>query len=384
MKKPSDNILIAGSPARYPDLRYATGFFSFDPVVFFKTGQRQFLIVSPLDFGHVRRLATAQAKIAGGTVKNMTVLSSSDFPVAKDSKTPACDRIIGLLRGKNIRSLAVPSYFPVGLAKQLTGKGVAVTVAEGPVFPEREIKTAKEIQAIIHAQKAAVRAMDAAVAMIAGARITGARSLAIGKKPLTSEAVRDRIDEVARDFDCVCYGTIVARGKQAVNPHETGWGTLKADEPILIDIFPQHIKSGYWGDLTRTVARGTPPDKIQEMYSAVRDAQRAAILKVKAGVTAEKIHNTAVDLFEKRGFITGPRRGRNEGFIHGIGHGIGLEIHENPRVAPGGTELNEGNVITVEPGLYYHDRAGIRIEDTVLVTRNAGRILAQYHYQFII
>jgi Xaa-Pro aminopeptidase len=317
----------------------------------------------------------------------MAVFSSADFPTAKNSKTPACDRIIGLLRdkiGKNIRSITVPPYFPVGLARQLAGKGITVSVADSAVFPEREIKTAKEIQSIIHAQKAAVRAMDAAVTLIAGARIARDRSLKTGNQPLTSEAVRNRIDNVVRDFDCVCYGTIVACGQQAVNPHETGWGTLKADEPIVIDIFPQHIASGYWGDLTRTVIRGTPSDKIQKMYSAVREAQRAAISIVKAGVTAGEIHNTAVELFKKRDFLTGPRRGHNEGFIHSIGHGIGLEIHENPHVGPVETKLKAGNVITVEPGLYYPGQAGIRIEDTLLVTRNAGRFLAQYHYQFIV
>ncbi|MDO9540859.1 MAG: Xaa-Pro peptidase family protein [Kiritimatiellia bacterium] len=370
MKNP---ILIVGSPAKYPDLRYVTGLFSFDPVVFLRARPRQYLIVSPLDFGHVRR-----------TVKDMEVLSFSDFPVAKNSKTPASDRIIGLLKKKNIRSVTVPFYFPVGLAKQLAGKGVKVSVADGNVFPEREIKTAKEIKYIIFAQKAATKAMEAAVLMIAGARIARDRSLKIGHKPLTSEAVRARIDNTARDFDCVCYGTIVAGGAQAANPHETGWGTLKADEPIVIDIFPQHIKSGYWGDLTRTVVRGTPSPEIQKMYSAVRDAQRTAILKIKAGVPAGKIHNTAVNLFKERGFFTGAKNGKQVGFIHGIGHGIGLEIHENPSVRPVETKLKEGNVITIEPGLYYHNRGGIRIEDVVLVTRTGGRILAPYYYPFII
>ncbi len=392
MKKTTDNILIVGAPARYPDLHYLTGFFSSDPVVFLKAGRRQFLIVSPLDFTHVRRLAAAQAKLAGGTVKNMTVLSSSDFPIARNSKTPACDRIIGLLsnktgkrgRGKKIRSVIVPPYFPVGLANELAVRNIAVSVEKGKICPEREIKSSGEIQFITHAQKAAVRAMNAAVAMIAGARITRNRELAIGNKPLTSLAVRDTIDRAVRDFDCICYGTIVACGKQAFNPHETGWGALKADEPIVIDIFPQHIKSGYWGDLTRTIVRGKPSARIQKMYLAVRDAQRLAISRIKAGVTAGEVHNTAVDLFKERGFFRGERRGHNEGFIHAIGHGLGLEIHESPYVGPVETTLKEGNVITVEPGLYYHNLAGIRIEDTVLVTRSSARILAPCHYKFIV
>lgn len=373
MKKKSNAVLIVGAPAGYSDLRYATGFFSFDPVIFLRTRQKRFLIVAPLDFGHVRR-----------TVKGMEILSFSDFPVAKDSKTPACDRIIGLLKKTNIRSVTVPSYFPIGLAEQLTGKGVMVSVADGSVFPEREIKTAKELEYIIHAQKAAVKAMAAAFSLIASARITRGQSLKIGNKPLTSEAVRARIENTARDFGCVCYETIVACGKQAVNPHETGWGTLKADEPIVIDIFPQHVASGYWGDLTRTVVRGTPSDEIQKMYLAVRDAQRTAISKIKAGVPAQKIHNIAVDLFKKRGFFTGAKNGKQVGFIHGIGHGIGLEIHENPSVGPVQTKLKEGNVITVEPGLYYHGLAGIRIEDIVLVTRDGGRIIAPYRYPFTV
>lgn len=372
-KKKPDIVLIVGSPARYPDLRYATGFFSSDPVIFLKTRRKQFLIVSPLDFGHVRRI-----------VKNIEVLSFSDFPVAKNSKTPACDRIISFLKKKNARAVIVPPYFPIGLAEQLTGKGIRVTVADGNVFPEREIKTAKELEHITHAQKAAVKAMEAAVLMIAGAKISRNRSLRIANKPLTSEAVRDRIDKTVRDFDCVCYGTIVAGGKQAVNPHETGWGTLRANEPIVIDIFPQHIKSGYWGDLTRTIVRGTPSDEIQKMYSAVRAAQRAAISKIKAGVPAKKIHNMAVDLFKERGFFTGARNGRNEGFIHGIGHGIGLEIHENPSVRPVETKLKEGNVITVEPGLYYYNRGGIRIEDIVIVTRTGYRKILSADFPFVI
>jgi len=376
MKEKTGNILIVGSPARYSDLRYATGFFSFDPLIFLNIRHKQYLIVSPLDFAHVRR-----------TVKNMEVLSASDFPVAKNSKTPAADRIIALLSKKwdgKIRSVIVPPYFPIGLARQLACKGITVAVAEKTIFPEKEIKTAREIEFIRHAQKAAIKSMDAAVAMIASTAITRDRSLRIGNKPLTSEAVREKIDRTVRDFDCICYGTIVAGGNQAVNPHETGWGTLKADEPIVIDIFPQHVKSGYWGDLTRTVVRGKPSPETQKMYSAVREAQLLAISKIKAGVTAEKIHNTAVSLFKERGFFTGARTGRPAGFIHSIGHGLGLEIHENPHVGPTETKLKQGNVITIEPGLYYHRRGAIRIEDVVLVTRSAGRILAPCSYPFIV
>lgn len=373
MKKTPANILIVGSPAGYPDLRYATGFFSFDPVIFLRTGHKTCLVVSPLDCDHVRRIT-----------KKIEVLPSSDFPVPRNSKTPACDRIIGLLKRKRVRAITVPAYFPVGLAQKIAARGINLTVAAESLFPEREIKTSREVELISHAQKAAVKAMDRAVALIANAGIARDRSLKIGNKPLTAAAVRAAIDNTVRDYGCICYGTIVACGQQAANPHETGWGTLRADKAIVIDIFPQHIASGYWGDLTRTVAKGTPTPQLQKMFSTVRDAQKAAMAKIKAGVKASVVHNAAVDLFAQRGFATGRECGRAFGFIHGIGHGIGLEIHEHPSVGLTETKLKEGNVITVEPGLYYPGRAGIRTEDIVLVGRHDCRKIAARDYPFIV
>lgn len=404
--------MIAGSTAACSDLRYVAGFFSSGPVIFLesgeaprspdskrsgrgviaepcearsdsfcqelqdlpaKKGRKKFLVVSPLDLEYVRRVA-----------KNINVFSSSDFPVARDSKTPGCDRIAGLLKKAGARAITVPPYFPVGLFNQLKKKGIRLSVAERSVFPGREIKTRQEINHIALAQKAACRAMDAAIAMIAGANITHAGTLKAGRQPLTSEDVRKRIDDSVRDFGCVCRGTIVACGAQAANPHERGWGALRAYEPIVIDIFPQHLESGYWGDLTRTVARGTPAPDIRRMYSSVREAHHRAVLNVKAGATTGKIHNIALELFKKDGFPTRERHGRQEGFIHSIGHGVGLDIHENPGVGLGESKLAANNVITIEPGLYYHGRAGIRIEDTVLVTRNACRVLVKYPYRFIL
>jgi len=373
MKQTSNAVLIAGAPARYPDLRYATGFFSFDPVIFLKTNRRRYFAVSPLDFEHVKR-----------TVKNTRVISMADLPVRKNSKSPLADRIAALLNKNGVQAVTIPPYFPVGLANRLSDCGIQATVAEENLFPEREIKTAPEIESIAYAQKAAVKAMDTALAMLAGAEIARNRLLRIGNKPLTSETLSDSIDKTARDFECICYATIAAGGPQGANPHEIGSGPLKADEPIVIDIFPQHIESGYWGDLTRTFVRGTPSPRIQKTYAAVCDAQRAAIAKIKAGVKASDVHNAAARLFDKRGFPTGKRQGRAFGFIHGVGHGVGLEIHEAPRIAPVEGKLKAGMVITIEPGLYYPGRYGIRLEDLGVVTRTGCRLIEPKKYPFAI
>jgi len=373
MKKRHPAILIAGAPARYPDLRYATGFFSFDPVIFLIAKNQRHLAVSPLDFAHVKR-----------TVRNTRVVSLADLPVQKNSKTPAADRTAALLKKAGIKAVTIPPYFPVGLANRLSNRGIITTVAEDGVLPEREIKTTREIGDISIAQQAAIKAMDQAVGLIAGAKIGRNGILKTGGRPLTSEAVRNAINACARDRNCICYGTIVACGAQAANPHETGFGPLKAGQTIVIDIFPQHIESGYWGDITRTVCRGTPPANIQKMYEAVCDAQRTAVAKIKAGVIAETVHNAVVELFKQRGFVTGKKHGRPSGFIHSTGHGIGLEIHEQPSVGPNKTRLEAGNVVTVEPGLYYPGQAGIRTEDIVLVTKTGCRKIGNAKYPFVL
>lgn len=373
MKKLPSAVLIAGAPARYPDLRYATGFCSFDPVILLIKGKRRWFAVSPLDFDHVRR-----------TVKNTRVISMADLAVPKNSKNWLAAHAAALLSKTGTKSVTIPPYFPVGLANALASRGFRTTVADQNLFPGREIKSAAEIEHITYAQKAALKAMDAAVDLIAGAKIERGGLLKIGNKPLTSEYLRAKIDETAREFDCICYGTIAAGGPQGANPHETGFGPLKAGEPIVIDIFPQHVKSGYWGDLTRTFIRGAPTARIKKLSAAVRGAQRAAIAKVKAGVKASVVHNAAVHFFEKRGFPAGQRHGRKFGFIHTLGHGVGLEVHEPPSVSPFGTELKAGNVVTIEPGLYYPGRYGFRMEDLVVVTRTGCRVIEYKKYPFVI
>lgn len=373
MKNTTDNVLIVGAPALHPDIYFATGYSSFDPVIFLRARGRQCLVVSPLDYAHVRRVA-----------RNTRVISSSDFRVRRHSRSPLCDRVAALLRMMRLRSVAVPFDFPAGLFQFLANRRVKVSFSERSFFPGREVKSARELAFITIAQQTAARAMKGAVDMIAACAIGRDGRLRLGRRPLTAAAVRREIDSIALSRGCVCHGTIVACGAQAANPHEIGWGTLRAHRPIVIDIFPRHIESGYWGDLTRTVLRGEAAPEIVAMHAAVRDAQKLALSQIHAGVSTATIHRAAVELFRERGFFTGRRNGRSEGFIHAIGHGIGLEIHENPSVGPVNRKLRSGNVITVEPGLYYPGKTGIRIEDTVCVTKSGCRRIAPADYKFVL
>jgi len=176
--------------------------------------------------------------------------------------------------------------------------------------------------------------------------------------------------------DCQADEIIVAGGDQGADPHERGHGPLRAGETIILDIFPRHKQSGYWGDLTRTVIKGKPAAAQRKLYQAVKQAQEGALQQVRAGVTGAEIHDGVCRTFEALGFKTGERNGIHQGFIHSTGHGVGLEIHEAPSISPAGGPLEAGQVITIEPGLYYPGLGAVRIEDTGVVTETGIQLLA--------
>ncbi len=173
--------------------------------------------------------------------------------------------------------------------------------------------------------------------------------------------------------------TIVAGGEQGCDPHEGGHGQLFANEPIILDIFPRAQATGYFGDITRTVVRGRASEAVRKLYDAVHAGQRLAFRRMRAGTPTAEIHRAVQELFVSRGYSTGPRNGRMAGFFHGTGHGLGLEIHEAPRVGATSTgKLQAGQVVTVEPGLYYPGIGGVRLEDVALVTAKHPRNLTRF------
>jgi Xaa-Pro aminopeptidase len=188
--------------------------------------------------------------------------------------------------------------------------------------------------------------------------------LFLNGKPLTSEHIKYTMHCVLLEHGCCAEDTIVSCGKDTAIPHMTGTGPLQADEPIIIDLFPLHEKSGYYADMTRTVVKGEPSQEIHEMYSALREAKQLAISRVKSGVSGADLYQLVVDFFKERGYDSDTR-----GFVHTLGHGVGLQIHELPTVGPAGKVLEEGNVITIEPGLYYPGIGGVRLEDIGAVTK---------------
>lgn len=358
LKKLTKYRLFLGPPSDSADIQYLTGFTATDPVLLLDDGRGKWLVVPDLEYERAR-----------GQCPSVRVLLPSELPKGRSHAKGLAAWVEGLLRKLQVRAVTVSRWFPASLVRHLESAGVRVVVVEGALVPERAVKTAEEIDFLKASQRVAVRCMRAAIRKIAAAEIGPDGALRQGRRRLCAEDVREEIERVALENGCLCAETIVAGGEQAVNPHERGHGPLRVGEAIVLDIFPRDRRTGYWGDLTRTVARGRVSDTLRRMYAAVEHAQRAALTAIRAGVAAEKPHAAASRVLEESGFQTERTPEKMEGFIHGTGHGVGLDIHEAPVLRMGIKErLCSGHVVTVEPGLYYPGIGGIRIEDVVAVT----------------
>lgn len=371
MKKLTTPILLVGTAAESADLRYASGFGAVDPVVFLRDRKKGFLIVPMMELGRARREAA----------RGVQALTPSDLNLKKTERRRISSWVLALLRSRRVRRIVVSPSFPIGIALRLRRAGIRLIVAGSAVFPERQVKTARETARIREVQEAAAAAMKCAIRRISRARVNRDGHLTERGRRMTAEALRNAIDLELMKRNCIARDTIVACGKTSADPHARGDGFLRAGEPIVMDIFPQHKVHGYWGDITRTVVRGKASAELRRMYNAVHAAQKAALERVRHGVRVRQVHGMVERVFEARGYRTEVRDGRAEGFTHSTGHGVGLEIHEAPSLSPGPGRLKTGNVVTVEPGLYYRRIGGVRIEDTVLVTRTGFKHLAKVPYR---
>jgi Xaa-Pro aminopeptidase len=367
----SKHILLYAASEADADVLYATGFFAPDPFVFVRTASgKRIFVMSDLEIDRARAQSNAHE------VRSMSHYSTLARKRLRRAPAPG-DVIAEVLRDLRIRRVDVPSGFSCGVADRLRTHGITVRAAEGSLFPERLSKRKDEVAHIVRAMRATEAGMQRAIDMLRRARVHKGWVVLEGKK-LTAEDVRRAANLEIFARGCMPAHTIVAPGKHGCDPHDVGSGPIRAGEPVIIDIFPRSEKTGYFADITRTVVKGAPRPGVREMYDAVLAAQRGALRMIRHGARASDIHGAILERFEKRGFKTGMIDGRMQGFFHGTGHGLGLEIHEPPRIAMNDTRLKAGMVVTVEPGLYYAGIGGMRIEDTVLVTRTGIRNLTRF------
>ncbi len=289
-----------------------------------------------------------------------------------------------LAQQRRWKSFAVPADFPAGLAFQLVEAGLAIqpATADAPLVPARLCKTPEEGRHIAEGNRASAAGLKAAERVLRESEIDG-NSLRYNGKVLTSERLREAVDVAVLGCGALASHTICAGGQQACDPHDRGSGPLRPHELIIVDVFPRVSKTGYHGDMTRTFLKGRPSPQQQALVEAVLAAQQAALAAVRPGIDAIRVHQAAEAVFQERNFPTREVEGRWEGFFHSTGHGLGLEVHEAPRVSHlRGTKLKVGMVITIEPGLYYPAIGGCRIEDVVRVTEEGYEMLSSYPYRW--
>jgi len=372
MEHPTDKaiVLIAASEVD-SNLYYATRFVAPDPFIFVQAGAEKIVVMSDLELDR----AKSEAKVD-------TVLSYSAYEGRARQKgidAPSLSDILDLvLRERDIRSLSVPGNFGIEYADSLRTRGYTVSVKRESFFEAREVKDEEEIEAIVATQRATEQAVHAAISAVRAAKVEYDGLLYLDGELLTAEALKKIMHMTLMEQACIAQYTIVAPGLQGVEPHHHGNGPIRAHESIVIDVFPKSERTRYFADMSRTVVKGKASPKLRAMYRAVLNAQERGMELIGDGADGKVVHAGVNAVLEKDGFTTGLAGGRMQGFFHGTGHGVGLDIHEPPRINKTSTMLRTGHVVTVEPGLYYLDAGAVRIEDLVVVTAAGCRNLTNF------
>ncbi|WP_277612915.1 M24 family metallopeptidase [Methanocorpusculum vombati] len=368
-EKNSDAYVAYDSSAN-ADMRYLAGFLASDPYIYiYPKNGRGTIVVSSMEELRARKETSC----------NVITRSAAGLPdLLQELKDPerAAAQMIRNLAGTK---LLVPASMPVGFAQTLM-QVADITVDRTTVAAMRRVKTPDEILLMREVQQQNEAATRAAVELIRKSGIDEHGGLIYEDEPVTSEKVREVIASVLRPSACEERDTIISCGPDTAMPHCLGTGQLHANQPIVMDVFPRNLKTGYFADMTRTIAKGAPAKEIMQMYETVHAAKELAADMLGPGITGAEVHNAVAAFFIEKGYETAGA----SGFIHSLGHGVGLEIHEGPSLSPSGGILEPGNVVTIEPGLYYPGIGGVRLEDMGVITENGFDRFTNFEEQLIV
>ncbi len=371
-------ILLYGPSDKNRDMLYSTKYYTSHPFLFVMINDLKYVIVGKSEIPDARKHA-----VGNEVLSFEDFLSFKDYVTVERRNNSSPSRLgyfsevaSSFLRQRGVKQIFVQPDFPFKMGQVLKWHGFALKVEDSsPFFKQRLVKSEEELKAIKQSIAAAELVLGSVVEMIRKSDIHKDILYHDGL-PLTSEALRQFIRLNLYENDFVTHNPIVSCGFDTASPHKEGSGPLKSDQPILIDIFPKSLKSNYFADITRTVVKGRASSDVRKVHDAVLGANELAISMVKEDVKVSSIHAAVHDLFKSRNFNTNEER--DFGFVHSLGHGIGLDVHEPPNLSDNDGVLQAGNVITIEPGLYYPTIGGVRIEDVVLVRKNGCEVLTSY------
>lgn len=369
--------LLCGDSYANANIRWFSRFTVGDPILCLGVGKKRIGAVSLLE------VERAKVESAFTEVHCLGEILAELKKTKPDAGT--ADIAVKLARDAGVTAFRVPNEFPAGVADKIRELGFPISTVTGEFFPARVIKTAEEEKLIAEGNRASSAGFATIERILTESEIRKGGTLHWEGKPLTSERLHTAVNKAIAEIGAAnVNGVIVAGGEQAVDCHCHGHGPIKAGELIVADIYPRNLASGYYGDMTRTFAKGPVSPERAKLVKTVLAAQKAALKQIKAGVPTHVPYDAAVAVFDAAGYKIGKSpAGVPIGFFHGLGHGLGLEVHEAPRMGPKSPGiLEEGMVVTVEPGLYYPGIGGARIEDVVVVTKTGCKLLSKHHYRW--
>lgn len=363
-----------------PDMRYLSGVYVPDPFLLF-TCQGQRIGVAPA--GEYNRITQESSLDEVLLLPEVEEQAAQRFKLPKGKKVGTVEVVSHLAEFYGIEKFKVGPAFSAGLFTKLQRAGLQVEVEPDEEFlPQRQIKTAQEVTLLRKANRASSAGFRVVSKALADSKIGRGGVLKLDGQLLTSERLRKMINHACLEQEAMAMNPIVACGDQACDNHCTGYGPIRAGELIVVDIYPQRLADGYWGDMTRTFLKGKASDAQRRLVRTVKKAHQMALEMIKPGVSGGRVHETVQDFFVKQGYET-IKSSMPEGFFHALGHAVGLEIHEEPVMRAGAKfRLRKGMVMAVEPGLYYPGLGGCRIEDVVHVIPGGCEKLSSAPYKW--
>lgn len=378
--KRAANPTLFYADANDPDMLFLSRFQAFDPYLAFTLGEKRIGVITAGEYGRMAKESAFDEILLLDEVREG---AARQFMLPRNKQPDLHQIVLHLADLYAIPKFKVGSRFPVGLARKLREAGMTLEIAdESGIFPERQIKTAAEVYALRKGNKASEAGFRIVAKTLAESKVRNG-TLVHGGTILTAERLRALVNHAALDAGASATHTIAAPGDQAVDNHCVGHGPIRAGELIVVDIFPRRIEDGYWGDMTRTYLKGKATDAQRRLVRTVKKAHELAISMIKPGVSGGKVHDAVQAFFDKEGYETTRNSSSPKGFFHALGHGVGLEIHEEPVMRAGSKwRFRKGMVVTVEPGLYYQGLGGCRIEDGVHLVPGGCELISRASYRW--
>jgi Xaa-Pro aminopeptidase len=375
----ADAVLIYGDSFRSADMRHAVPLGVPDPFLYAESDGSRHVFVSSMEAARVRELGLFDLHVPEELGYDELVASGLD------SREIRAQLAVRAVAGLGLKRASVPESFPVWLADRLRDDGIELDVDQELFDDRRRAKTEAQLAGLRRAQRAAEAAMDTCRDLLRRAEIQSDELLLDGE-PLTVERVKAEMSLVFAAHDTTADEYIVAPGAQGAVGHDMGSGPIRPNTPLVVDIFPRDNTSAVYTDMTRTFVVGDVPEDVREWHRLCKEALDTAVAEIRAGADCRAIFDGTCDIFEAAGEPTQrtkkPGETLADGFFHGLGHGVGLEVHEAPglgRLAD--KALVAGDVVTVEPGLYRAGYGGVRLEDIVLVTDDGAEVITDYPYE---